>query len=151
VRIVLTSASLSCSSGGGSGAVVADWLGTVSYWRQTGGNSTAPTGGYVDHLVKPGGSALPALSTLVLKADVDADLDGTVDGPGVDVPLSNWIQVWGALTDPAQAVTSTGRRTSGAINSVISVLTAPTRSAAAPTSAINVSVGALACHAEDNR
>ena len=148
VRIVLTSASLTCSSGGGTGAVTATWSGVLSYWRQTGGTSAAPTGGYVDRVLQPGGAALPALSTLVLRADTDAN--GTVVG-GSDVPLSNWVQAWAAMTDAAQAVTSSGRRASGSISAIVSLLTAPTRGAAAPTSAINLSVGALKCDAEDNR
>lgn len=152
VQIALSSASLSCASGGGSGSVTATWSGVVRYWQQSGVHATTglPVGGYVETVLAPGGSDLPLLSTWVLKADVTGD--GIADGVAPeDVPLSRWIQAWSALIDPSDAVTSTGRRSTGAVSAVVSVLTAPTRGALDETSAINLAVGSLTCHAEDNR
>lgn len=151
VQVALTSASLTCASGGGAGSVNATWSGAVRYWTQTGVDSNGlPTGSYVSTTLAPGGSALPDLASMVLKADVTGD--GIPDGVAPqDAPLSRWIQAWSALTDPASAVTAAGQRSTGAVSAVVSVLTAPTRGAADETSAINLAVGSLTCHAEDNR
>ena len=151
VQVALSSASLTCSSGGGAGSVVATWSGAVRYWKQTGIDSNGlPTGGYVQTALAPGGSALPAVTSPVLQADVTGD--GIADGAAPeDVPLSRWVQAWSALSDPDDAVTSTGRRSAGAVSAVVSVLTAPTRGASDETSAINLAVGSLTCGAEDNR
>lgn len=151
VQVTLSQASLSCTSGGGAGAVVADWSGEVRYWQQTGVNSAGqPTGAYVSHELEPGEGALPLPEqTPVLKAD--PAVSGLAPG---DVPLSRWVQSWSALTDPSSVVESSGQRSTGKVNAVVSLLSAPTRVVGGlvdETSAVNVSVGALSCHAEDNR
>jgi prepilin-type N-terminal cleavage/methylation domain-containing protein len=151
VQVTLDHGSLSCASGGGAGAVVADWAGEVRYWQQTGVDPAgAPTGSYVSHALAPGANALPLPEqTAVLKAD--PAVSGLAPG---DIPLSRWVQSWSALTDPASAVESSGQRSTGKVNGIVSLLSAPTRAAGGvvdETSAVNVSVGALSCHAEDNR
>jgi prepilin-type N-terminal cleavage/methylation domain-containing protein len=154
VQLVLTSASLSCASGGGAGAVSATWAGTARYWKQTGISSGVPTGGYVDLNVAPGAAALPDPAGLtVLEGDANGDGVLDVDGPN-KLKLDRWVQAWAGMTDTAQAVTSSGQRSTGTINGVISLLTAPTRLTAGvkdETSAINIALGKLTCHAEDNR
>lgn len=151
VQVALTSSSLGCVSGGGTGSVAASWAGAVRFWQQTGvDGSGLPTGGYVSTALAPGGADLPALTSLVLKAD--ANNDGIVDtNTAADISLSRWVQAWSALTDPSEAATSSGRRSTGVISAVVSVLTSPTRGTADETSAINLAVGSLTCHAEDSR
>lgn len=151
VQVTLGQASLSCTSGGGAGSVVADWAGEVRYWQQTGVDSAGTaTGSYVSHALAPGAAALPLPEqTAVLKAD--PAVSGLAPG---DVPLSRWVQSWSALTNSASAVESSGQRSTGKVNAVVSLLSAPTRLVGGlvdETSAVNLSVGALSCHAEDNR
>lgn len=151
VQVILDEGSLSCTSGGGAGAVAANWSGEVRYWQQTGVDAGGqPTGSYVSHELEPGVSALPLPEqTAVLKAD--PSVSGLAPG---DVPLSRWVRSWSALTDASSVVESSGQRSTGTVNAILSLLTAPTRILGGvqdETSAINVSVGALRCHAEDNR
>lgn len=156
VQVTLDDASITCSSGGGSGAVTPTWSATVRYWQQSGVDATTgrPTGGYVEHVVQPGGAALPdPETTRVVIADLDND--GSADGvETADLTLSRWVHAWSGLSNPADAITSTGVRSTGKVSAVVSVLTKPTRVVSGVpdgTSALNVSVGTLSCHAEDNR
>lgn len=155
VQLVLNGASLSCSSGGGSGAVSATWSGLARYWQQTGVDANGlPVGGYQELAVAPGATALAEPGGLsVLKGDADGD--GVLDASGpANVQLSRWVQAWSALTDASDAVTSSGQRSAGTINGVITVITAPTRLISGvpdETSAINIALGTFSCHAEDNR
>lgn len=150
VQVTLDDASLTCTSGAGTGSVDTTWSGTVRYWQQTGfaADGVTPTGDYVPLAVAPGAAALPGPDVVpVLKANPTAVYSGVATG---DVALGRWIDSWSAASDTAAVATSAGPRTTAALPAVVSVLTQPTR-ASAPTSAINISVGSLACQAEDNR
>lgn len=156
VQITLDYATLTCTSGGGAGAVTPTWSAKVRYWQQTGVDVTTrrPTGDYVEHVVQSGGSALPdPEATKVIIADLNND--GSADGvETADIALSRWVHAWSGLSNPADAVTSTGIRATGGVSAVVSLLTKPTRLVSAipdGTSALNVSVGTLSCHAEDRR
>jgi hypothetical protein len=128
IQVTLNAASLQCSSGGGTGAVLAAWSGEVRYW-------SAAAGAYVPLSLGPGAPALPDPTSIEV-------MSGT--------PLSTWIAAWSALTDPAAAVASFGRQAKGEVSSVLSVLTTETR-LSDPTSALNIAVGSMSCVAEDNR
>lgn len=161
VQVVLDFATLSCTSGGGGGSVSSTWSAKVRYWQQTGVDVTTrkPTGAYVEHVVKPGGAALPdPKTTLVIVKNLntqDVNADGVADGVEADdVPLSRWVQAWSGLSNSADVVTSSGVRSTGKVSAVVSVITEATRLLAGTpdkASALNVSVGTLSCHAEDNR
>lgn len=125
VQVTLTSASLTCQSGGGATSVTPTWVGVVKYWSN---------GVYVDLPLAPNAAALPDPRTL------------NVDGR----PLSTWIQAWSSLRNPGPVNESAGRIAKGTVNPVLSILTAQTR-AGDVTSPINLAIGSLACVAEDNR
>lgn len=137
VQIALDSASLACSSGGGSASISATWSGQVRYWTDDlpGSTPAVPLSGYVTVPVGPGAAALPAPAGV------------SVNGGR---SLSTWVSAWTAMTSAASSDETSGRRSKGTIPAVLSVTTSATR-AGDPTSAINLAVGSLRCLAEDNR
>ena len=134
VQVSITSASLSCSSGGSSGAVSADWSGEVRVWSDA-------TGRYVAYPVRTGALALPAPPTVVVLPA------GACATP---VMLSTWVSAWTGLNSTSDISKGAGRRAVGVVSSLVSVLTVPTRTGD-PTSALNVAVGSMSCVAEDGR
>jgi hypothetical protein len=126
VQVELTSASLACASGAGSGSVAATWAGKVRYMTPT---------GYETVDLTPGGAPLPNPATIFV-------------APGV--PLSKYISAWSNLTNPAAAVVSATRTAQGEIAGIVTILTTNTRSGD-NTSPITVTIGSLGCVAEDNR
>ena len=137
VQVELTAASVTCTSGGGTGAISASWSGTVRYWTDNlpGSTTQNPLSGYVPVPLAPGATQLPD------PADVSVNAGRTLD---------TWVKAWSALTATGTVDQSSGRIGKATVPAVLSMLTAPTRTSD-PTSAINIAVGALRCQAEDNR
>lgn len=134
VQVKVDYAWLSCSSGGSSSAVNAGWNAEVKVWN-------GATGGYTEYHVQNGSGALPAPSAIQVQPAT------AMAGP---VMLDRWISAWTGLNSTSQISKGAGRRAVGSVNSIVSILTAPTRTAD-PTSALNVTVGAMSCIAEDGR
>jgi type II secretory pathway pseudopilin PulG len=126
VRLSLTAASLACVDGSGRG-VTASWRGEVSVHTSS---------GYTTYVIEPGAAALPEPATITTSTGF---------------PLSKYVASWSGLVASTTSVAETGTPgVSGSIPSVITLLTAPTRSSD-PTSVISVTVGSLSCVAEDNQ
>jgi type II secretory pathway pseudopilin PulG len=130
VQVSVDHATLSCTSGGSTSSVAADWSGEVKVWNGA---------QYVEYHVGNGKPALPDPTTVQVATDAA--------GP---VMLSRYVQAWSALTSTNSISKGSGRRALGSINSIVSILTAPTR-LAEPTSALNIGIGAMSCVAEDGR
>lgn len=131
VQVSLSSASVTCQSGGGTASATGTWSGVVRYWS----SAVGVGGGYVELPLAPGAAALPAPAGVLVQ-------------PGV--ALSTWIRTWTALTDAAVVNESLGRQGKGAVKPVLSLLTAQTR-VGDLTSPVNIAVGSLSCVAEDAR
>jgi type II secretory pathway pseudopilin PulG len=130
VQIQVDSASLTCQSGSGSSSVTAAWQVRVRWYNSS-------TGQYVEYQLRPGSAALPDPSTLVVD-------------PTSGATLGTWIASWSGLTSTAGISQGTGARAVGTVPSLVSIITAPTRTGS-PSSAINLAVGAMACLALDVR
>lgn len=130
VQVEVDSAYLSCQSGAGTSSVTSDWHGQIQWWDGT-------RGGYVERDLTPGGTQLPDPSTIIVD-------------PNTGLTLSHWISSWSSLTSKTGISRGVGARAVGAVNSLVSIITAPTRTGDA-TSALNISVGAMSCVAEDVR
>jgi hypothetical protein len=130
VQIQVDSASLTCQSGSGASSVTSSWQARVRWFD-------GATGQYVEYELEPGKPALPDPATLVVD-------------PTSGTTLSKWIASWSGLTSTAAISQGGGARAVGTVPSVVSILTVPTR-VGAPTSALNIAVGAMTCVAQDVR
>lgn len=130
VQVTVDSASLACQSGAGSSSVTASWQAEVRWFN-------AGTGQYVEYQLQPGQGALPDPATLVVD-------------PSSGTTLSHWISSWSGLTSTSGVSKGGGARAVGVVPSLVSIITAPTRTNA-PTSALNVAIGGMSCVAMDAR
>lgn len=140
VQVTLHAASLSCfSNGAGSGAPVADWSATVTYWDDT-------IDAYVPLTVAKG--TPDPLTAGLLTIGPGGVVVGT-SPLGLPLYLGDFIKSWSSGSVNLGATSGAARQ---ADLTAVSISTVPTRDAdSTGQSSINVALGQLSCTAQDSR